>query len=190
MAIALAVVHFPELTQNVDDRVLSANSLLLLWVCFPFVRFLHELGHGHAVKAGGGEVREMGILLLVFMPVPYVEASAANGFRSKWRRTVVGSAGMLVELGLSALAMLGWAAAEPGMVRAVAFWPPASSSTWKSRPRWAAPATAAAPTSASPMPPSRWRRSGTGGCARPSWSDSMSGAAFWRTAERGPTPNA
>ncbi|MDB5856873.1 MAG: hypothetical protein JWQ76_562 [Ramlibacter sp.] len=121
VAIALAVVHLPELTRNMDDRVLSAHNLLLLWLCFPVVKFLHELGHAYTVKAGGGEVHDMGILLLVFTPVPYVEASAANGFRSKWRRVLVGSAGMLVELYLSALAMLVWAAAEPGLVRAVAF---------------------------------------------------------------------
>lgn len=121
VALVLAVTHFPELTGNMDDRVLSAHNLVLLWLCFPVVKFLHELGHAYAVKAGGGEVHEMGILLLVFMPVPYVEASAANGFRSKWRRVLVGSAGMLAELFLSALAMLVWAAAEPGLVRAVAF---------------------------------------------------------------------
>jgi putative peptide zinc metalloprotease protein len=120
-ALVLAAVHFPELTQNLDDRVLSAQNLLLLWLCFPAVKFLHELGHAYAVKAGGGEVHEMGVLLLVFMPVPYVEASAASGFRNKWRRTGVGAAGMLVELYLSALAMLVWSAAEPGLVRAVAF---------------------------------------------------------------------
>lgn len=120
-AIALAAMHFPELANNLDDRVLSANNLLLLWLCFPVLKFLHEMGHAYAVKAGGGEVHEMGILLLVFMPVPYVDASAANGFRSKWRRALVGSAGMLVELYVSALAMLVWAAAEPGLLRAAAF---------------------------------------------------------------------
>lgn len=121
IALALAVTHFPELTENVDDRVLSTNNLLLLLVVFPVVKFLHEMGHACAVKAAGGEVHEMGILMLVFMPVPYVDASAANGFRSKWWRTLVGAAGMLVELWLSALAMLVWAAAEPGLVRALAF---------------------------------------------------------------------
>jgi putative peptide zinc metalloprotease protein len=121
VALALAVTHFPELTQNVEDRVLATNNLLLLLVVFPVVKFLHEMGHACAVKAAGGEVHEMGILLLVFMPVPYVDASAANGFRSKWWRALVGAAGMLVELWLSALAMLVWAAAEPGLVRAVAF---------------------------------------------------------------------
>jgi putative peptide zinc metalloprotease protein len=120
-ALALAVVNYPELSSSVDDRVLSAQNLLVLWLCFPVVKFLHEMGHAYSVKAGGGEVHEMGVLLLVFMPVPYVDASAANGFRSKWRRALVGSAGMLVEMYLSAIAMLVWAAAEPGLVRVVAF---------------------------------------------------------------------
>ncbi|HYF20521.1 MAG TPA: hypothetical protein VEA40_21830 [Ramlibacter sp.] len=120
-ALVLALLNYPELSSSVDDRVLSAQNLLVLWLCFPVVKFLHEMGHAYAVKAGGGEVHEMGVLLLVFMPVPYVDASAANGFRSKWRRALVGSAGMLVELYLSAIAMLVWAAAEPGLVRVVAF---------------------------------------------------------------------
>jgi putative peptide zinc metalloprotease protein len=120
-ALVLVVLHFPELSGNLDDRVLSAQNLFLLWLTFPVLKFLHEMGHAYAVKAGGGEVHEMGVLLLVFMPVPYVDASAANGFRNKWRRAFVGSAGMMVELYVSAFAMLVWAAAEPGLVRAVAF---------------------------------------------------------------------
>lgn len=119
--LTLAVVHWPELTLNVNDRVLAAQNLLLLWLCFPVVKFMHELGHGYAAKAGGGEVHDMGILLLVFMPVPYVDATCASGFRGKWRRALVGAAGMLTELLLAATAMMVWAAAEPGWVRAVAF---------------------------------------------------------------------
>ena len=117
----LAALHWPALTENVSDRLLSAQNLLLLWLCFPAVKFLHELSHGYAAKLGGGEVHEMGILLLVFTPIPYVDASAASGFRGKWRRVLVGAAGMLAELFIAALAMMVWAAAEPGMLRAVAF---------------------------------------------------------------------
>lgn len=120
-ALVLAGVHWPDLTANVSDRVLTAQNLLLLWICFPLVKFLHELGHGYVTKAGGGEVHEMGIMLLVFTPIPYVDASAASGFRSKWHRVLVGAAGMLTELAIAALAMLVWAAAEPGLLRAVAF---------------------------------------------------------------------
>jgi putative peptide zinc metalloprotease protein len=121
LGLAAAALHWPELTENVADRVLAANNLLLLWLCFPAIKLAHELGHAYATKLGGGEVHDMGLILLVFTPVPYVEASAASGFRSKWRRALVGAAGMLVELFVAAVAMLVWAAAEPGLLRAIAF---------------------------------------------------------------------
>jgi putative peptide zinc metalloprotease protein len=121
LGIVLAGLHWPELGGNLADRVLAAENLLVLWLCFPAVKFLHELGHAYAVKAGGGEVHEMGIMLLVFMPVPYVDATAASGFRSKWRRALVGASGMLAEIFIASIFMLIWAAAEPGWLRAVAF---------------------------------------------------------------------
>lgn len=119
--ILLGALHWTEFTANISDRVLAADNLLLLWLAFPFVKALHELGHGYATKAWGGEVHEMGIMFLVFMPVPYVEASAASAFPEKWRRVVVGAAGMLVEMPLAALAMWVWVEAEPGMLRAIAY---------------------------------------------------------------------
>ena len=115
------MLHWPELTENVADRVLATHNLILLWLCFPLIKLLHELGHAYTTKLGGGEVHDMGLILLVFTPVPYVEASAASGFRSKWRRVLVGAAGMLVETFIAALAMFIWVAAEPGVLRAVAF---------------------------------------------------------------------
>ena len=117
----LAGVHWPELSENLADRVLAVENLLVMWLCFPVVKFLHELGHAYAVKNGGGEVHEMGIMLLVFTPVPYVDASAASGFRSKWRRALVGAAGMLTEILIAAVFIVVWVAAEPGWLRAIAF---------------------------------------------------------------------
>jgi putative peptide zinc metalloprotease protein len=66
-------------------------------------------------------VREMGVMFLVFAPIPYVNASAASVFPSKWRRAAVAAAGMLVELFLAALALYVWLLAEPGIARAVAY---------------------------------------------------------------------
>jgi len=120
-AVFQAAGHWSELTENVSDRVLAMHNLLLLWLTFPVVKALHELGHGFAVKRWGGEVHEMGIMLLVFMPVPYVDASAASAFREKSQRMVVGAAGMLVEVFIAALALLVWLEVEPGWVRACAF---------------------------------------------------------------------
>jgi putative peptide zinc metalloprotease protein len=51
----------------------------------------------------------MGIMLLVLMPVPYVDATSSWAFRSKWRRAMVAAAGMYVELAVAAIAAVVWA---------------------------------------------------------------------------------
>jgi putative peptide zinc metalloprotease protein len=117
----LAAQHSTELTANLSDRVLAAKNIVLMALVFPFVKALHELGHGFATRIWGGSVHEMGIMFLVFAPMPYVEASAASAFPSKYRRAVVGAAGMLVEVFLAALALYVWLAVEPGLARALAF---------------------------------------------------------------------
>ena len=120
-ALMLVGMHWPELTENVSDRVLNAQNLFLIWLVYPFIKLLHELGHGLAVKRWRGEVHEMGIMLLVLAPVPYVDASAAAAFKDKTKRMMVGAAGIMVELFVAALAMFIWVAVEPGVVRSVAF---------------------------------------------------------------------
>jgi putative peptide zinc metalloprotease protein len=117
----LAAAHWTDLTEDIVDRVLAPQNLLLLWLVYPVVKALHELGHAYATKKWGGEVHEIGIMLLVLTPVPYVDASAAWGFRDKGRRVVVGAAGIAVELFLGALALFVWLAVEPGAVSSVAY---------------------------------------------------------------------
>jgi putative peptide zinc metalloprotease protein len=117
----LAGLHWSELTSNAADRVLVAQNLALIVCVYPLMKTLHELGHAFATKMWGGEVHEVGVMLLVFIPVPYVDASASAAFRQKRRRIVVGAAGIIVELALAAIAMIVWINASPGLGRAVAF---------------------------------------------------------------------
>ncbi len=120
-ALFLVPPHWPELTNNFSDRVLALDNLVVLYLLFPFIKAFHELGHATATKAGGGEVHDMGLILLVLMPVPYVEASAATAFRSKYRRAMVGAAGMAAELFIAALSFYLWLLIEPGLLRAALF---------------------------------------------------------------------
>ncbi|MGE0484729.1 MAG: hypothetical protein AB7Q81_11365 [Gammaproteobacteria bacterium] len=120
-ALGLAALHWEALSGNLADRVLAVENLVLLWFVYPVVKLLHELGHAYAVKRWGGEVHEIGIMLLVFVPVPYVETSAAYAFPGKYQRALVDGAGILVEVFLAALAMIAWTALEPGAPRSVAF---------------------------------------------------------------------
>ncbi len=120
-AVVAIAMNIGPLTHNALDQVFSIENLLILWFVYPLVKALHEFGHACAVKAWGGEVHEMGVMVLVLMPIPYVDASAASGFASKRRRMAVGAAGMMVELALAALAAFVWVSVEPGLVRAIAY---------------------------------------------------------------------
>ncbi|OGX11901.1 MAG: hypothetical protein A3K11_05325 [Nitrospirae bacterium RIFCSPLOWO2_12_FULL_63_8] len=120
-AVFLAGMHWTDLTRDFLDRLFSAQTLVVVWLLFPAVKALHELGHAFATKAFGGEVHDMGVMFLVFTPIPYVDASSASAFRSKWLRILVGAAGMLVEVFLAALALYVWLSVEPGALSAVAY---------------------------------------------------------------------
>ncbi len=116
----LALKHGPELAAGAR-LLLEPRSLVAVWFAYPLVKALHELGHAFAVKRWGGEVHEVGVLFLVFMPVPYVDASASSVFAGKRRRMAVGAAGIAVELFLAAIAFFVWLAVEPGWVRHAAY---------------------------------------------------------------------
>ena len=120
-ASVLAVMHWDELSADVSGQVLAPQNLVLLWLVFPVVKALHELGHAYAVKHWGGEVHQIGVMFLVFMPVPYVDASASTAFRNKYQRALVGAAGMVVEVFLASLALFVWLLVEPGWVKASAY---------------------------------------------------------------------
>lgn len=114
---ALAALHADELLADVSDRVLAPWTLAVMVIAYPFMKLLHELGHGLAVKRWGGRVHDVGVMFVVFMPLPYVDASAASTFPAKHRRIVVDAAGILVELFLAALAMILWLQVDYGPLR-------------------------------------------------------------------------
>ena len=117
----LAAANWTELSQGASTRLLEPRNLLLMWIAYPVVKAIHEFGHAFAAKVWGGEVHEMGIMFLVLMPVPYVDATCASVFPDKWKRAGVGAAGILVELLLASLALIVWLIVEPGVVRSIAY---------------------------------------------------------------------
>jgi putative peptide zinc metalloprotease protein len=120
-ALLLAPSHWPDLTRNFGEQLLGADNLLLMLLVFPLLKACHELGHGLAVKRRGGEVHEMGLMLLLFFPVPYVDASASSAFVRKGDRMWVGAAGMATEMFIAALAFYAWLLMEPGLARSLAY---------------------------------------------------------------------
>ena len=121
IAAVYAVVNWNALTENVIDRAFTPNNLLILWFIYPVVKAIHELAHGYAVKYYGGEVHEIGIMLLVLVPVPYIDASSSWGFRDKRQRMLVSAAGIMAELLMGSIALFIWLNVQPGIVHLVAY---------------------------------------------------------------------
>ena len=112
-----AVLHWEPLTRDISRLAFSPQYIGMLFIVFPLLKVLHEIGHGIAIKAQGGQCHEMGLMLLVLMPIPYVDASHSTGFRSKGGRMLVAGAGMITELGIAAIALYFWTQTEPGLLR-------------------------------------------------------------------------
>jgi putative peptide zinc metalloprotease protein len=117
--------HVDELADRAG-AVLDPSNLVYLYLSFALIKLFHEFGHAFACKkfglaTGGGEVHTMGIMLLVFTPMPYVDASSAWVLRNKWRRVVVGAGGMFVEIGVASVAAVVWANTAQGPVHAICY---------------------------------------------------------------------
>jgi putative peptide zinc metalloprotease protein len=121
VGLAVAGANAGALLAHASANALSGENLLLMVLVFPLVKLLHELGHALAVKRWGGQVSEVGVMLLVLAPLPYVDASGAAAFADKHRRIAVSAAGIAVELALAAIAVMLWVKLQPGLLRDLAF---------------------------------------------------------------------
>ena len=117
----LAVQHGPALWAHGLQWMATPRYALLAALLYVPVKLVHELAHGLAVRRWGGQVREAGVTLMLLMPVPYVDASAASSFVQRGHRMMVSAAGIMAELGLAALALPLWLWLGDGMARDAAF---------------------------------------------------------------------
>lgn len=120
LALKVGIENFDALWDQTQG-VLAPGNLFLLYVGLVLIKGLHEFGHAFAVKRFGGEVHTMGIMLLIFTPIPYIDATASWAFRQRRQRMLVAGSGMLVELFVAALAMFVWANTGPGPLNALSY---------------------------------------------------------------------
>jgi len=114
-------LRWDEIHAYAGLHMLSPRCLLLAWLAYPLMKVLHELGHAIAVQRWGGTVKEAGIGFFLLVPAPYIDASAATAFSTKWKRAAVSFAGIAVELALAAIALFFWCLLENGLLREAAF---------------------------------------------------------------------
>ena len=124
--LSCVIANRSELIAQSAD-VLAPGNLFLLYLSFVIVKVCHEFSHAFACKRFGrlnrssGEVHNMGVMFLVLFPLPYVDASSAWAFRSKWHRAIVGMAGVMAELAIASIAAIVWAQTSTGTVHIIAY---------------------------------------------------------------------
>jgi putative peptide zinc metalloprotease protein len=83
-------------------------TIFQVWIAIFLVVLLHEFAHGLTCKHFGGEVHEMGFLLLYFQPCFYCNVSDAYLFPEKSKRLWVTFAGAYCQIFVWAVATILW----------------------------------------------------------------------------------
>lgn len=102
-----------------NNHIQAFSSIDFLWVGITWLllKVVHESAHAVLCKHYGGRVPSSGILLLLFIPLPYVDVSSSWHFRSAFQRIMVSAAGMMAELMIASVSIIAWINCEPGPLR-------------------------------------------------------------------------
>jgi len=92
----------------------SAYDLWIFWILLLGLGGIHEMGHGLTCKHFGGEVHQMGFLLIYFTPAFYTDTTDILLFTRGSRRQWVIFAGIWIELVICGVATLIWHFSLPG----------------------------------------------------------------------------
>ena len=99
-------------------QTITVTSVVVFWLTAALVILIHELGHAYACKHFGGEVRELGFMLIYFQPAFYCNVSDAWSFPERRARLWVTAAGGWIQFFVASIAAVVWWAAEPNTLLA------------------------------------------------------------------------
>ncbi|MGN7614439.1 peptidase M50, partial [Magnetococcales bacterium HHB-1] len=120
MAIKVVIENHEKITSQAEG-ILAPDNLFILYIALILIKTIHELGHAITCRHYGGEVHILGVMLLLFTPLPFMDATSSWGFQNRWHRVLVGLAGMMVEIFIAALAVFVWINTASGTVHALAY---------------------------------------------------------------------
>jgi putative peptide zinc metalloprotease protein len=115
----IIAVKWPEFSQAVAAIYtfqLDLKTLALFWVTGAIIIIIHELGHAFTCKYFGGQVHEIGAMLIYFEPAFFCNVNDAWTFPELKARLWVTAAGSWIQLVLASVAAIVWWAAAPGTV--------------------------------------------------------------------------
>lgn len=124
LVVFFGIKAFIENFQQAYDQtqgILAQSNLIFIYLALAFLKCFHEFGHAMLSKRFGGFVPTLGVMFLVFTPLPFMDATTSWFFQNRWQRILVGSAGMMVDLFFAAIAAILWANTGDGLVHSLAF---------------------------------------------------------------------
>jgi putative peptide zinc metalloprotease protein len=99
---------------NFSDK--SAYDIWMFWILLMILGAIHEFGHGLTCKHFGGDVHQMGFLLIYFTPAFYTDTTDILLFKRGSQRQWVIFAGIWIELVLCGLSGVVWHFSPAGSV--------------------------------------------------------------------------
>ena len=94
----------------------SAYDVWAFWILLLMIGAIHEFGHGLTCKHFGGDVHQMGFLLIYLTPAFYTDTTDILLFDRTSRRQWVIFAGIFVELLLCSISAVIWHFTAPGSI--------------------------------------------------------------------------
>jgi len=108
----ITICNWDEILDQITVLYSTKSALWALVVMLPILIF-HEMAHGMTCKYFGGEVHEMGFLLLYFQPSCFCNVSDSYLFKTKAHRIWVMAAGVFIQAFLWAVLTILWRILTP-----------------------------------------------------------------------------
>lgn len=103
------------------QQFVSLEGAVYYAIALIFIKILHELGHAWQAHLRGVRVPVMGVAFMVMFPLLYTDVSDAWRCRRRKDRLMIDAGGLMMELGIAAVATLLWVFLPDGPLRSVVF---------------------------------------------------------------------
>jgi multidrug efflux pump subunit AcrA (membrane-fusion protein) len=110
--VAIFLLNWDDLRASTPN-LLNVWTVLMVWPIVFSVSAYHEFSHGLTCRHFGGQVKEVGFMLIYFSPAFYCDVSDAWMFRERRHRMLVTLAGGYSQLMLWGLCTVIWRITQP-----------------------------------------------------------------------------
>ncbi len=123
----IALIGVLALSQRLDAYVatfpyfFNAAGVAAFVGVIAAIKVIHEFSHAYVAKAMGNRVPSMGVALIFLFPVAFADVTDSWRMRDRHTRLLISLAGVLAELVIAGIALIGWTLTPPGLLNSLCF---------------------------------------------------------------------